>query len=235
MPNISTHAKIIKEIHSENKKLNLNYLISGSIFPDYYYFLKSQKYDDPTDLLHSILAKKYCEKMIKNAKNKKELSFAIGVYSHVIVDQKVHAYLRKNKLEKNINHLVIEHFLEIKHHTQVNKIRVCKNLIKRTISKKYYKHLKNINLFNSIKFILFNKAIYFLIKQKYTNKKRSKRKSIWNLILRVGYKRPLKRVEFTNIEKIIYPDFTLKKHIKNIEKEINLSKKEIKKKIKELI
>ncbi|MDD3178358.1 MAG: zinc dependent phospholipase C family protein [Candidatus ainarchaeum sp.] len=235
MPNISTHAKIIKEVYSKNKKFNLDYLVSGSIFPDYYYFLKYQKYNDPTNLLHSKLAKRYSEKLIKSAKNKKELSFAIGVYSHIIVDQKVHAYLRKNKLEKNINHLVIEHFLEIKQHTPVNKILICKNLIKRTIPKKYYIHLKKINLFNSIKFILFNKTIFFLIKQKYINKKRSKKKSIWNLILRIGYKRPLKRVEFTDIEKIVNPNFKLKKHIKNIEKEINLSKKEIIKKIKELI
>jgi hypothetical protein len=49
----------------------------------------------------------------------------------------------------------------------------------------------------------------------------------WDLILWVAYYKPIKRVGFKNIRKLIYPDYNLKeKHIKNIKKEMEIAKKE---------
>ncbi|MCK9292963.1 MAG: zinc dependent phospholipase C family protein [archaeon] len=240
MPNPSTHIYFAKKIVSKNSilknKINYDYLISGAIYPDFYYFVpfKTKKFigKNLSDFWHgdndnNKIGFKFAKDLVKYSKTKEEFSFALGFLSHFCLDLRIHGYFRKTHNLSNINHLILEHFLDMEHKIYVPMIKCPKRLLKEVfrkehplLSKKYILQL-NLNHIKRFSFKITYNTLKFLILKKYKNQKRAKKIMIWDLFLYLGYKKPLTQRYFKNIKRIIYPDFSLKdKHMKNMKQEM---------------
>lgn len=228
MPSISTHIYVGKNILKNNKQLNKNYFLSGYIFPDIYYFFKKENnvsdYWHETDDLNNI-GIDFGYKVIKFSKNNKELSFSLGFLSHFLVDKKVHAYLRKNYLLNNYKHQVIENFLGVEDRVSFPFLRYPKNLLEKSFTEnKNYRKQININFFRKVLFFLKINIVDILVYQKYKKKKNNF--LINFLLLNIVYNDILKK----DREKIIQPSlFIKKKYLKEVNKIILKSEKDIKK------
>jgi len=247
MPNITAHISVIKSIYYKNnlnkKKINLEYLCYGAMFPDFYYFVPiksklilgknlSNFWHDDND--NGKTGINFSKHLISFAKTKEELSFAYGFLSHFILDKYVHTYLRKHNCLKTIEHLVIEHFLDLNYKTKIPTLKYPKQLFKKVFKEKYplnyyqFKLQLDINHYKKWLYKMYNLILRWIVRKKYKNEKNTQKIMFWDLALRLGYAQPLKKNGFKHIKKLIYPDYNLKKeHIPNLKIEIEKAKKEI--------
>jgi hypothetical protein len=255
MPAPITHIHFIKQIIKENKdlfsKLNKNIIFNGAVAPDLYYGLPTKKHKYLCENLSAFwhgpnktnkIGLKFAKDLIKYSKNKKELAFAIGFLSHFILDMQVHNYLIKIKLMYNINHLVIENFLDCKYKENIPLIKFPKRLMREVFKKEcpnyYYKYKDHFNLIIFIPYLnkILNFISHFIIKRKYKSRRNTKRLMIWDIVFWIVYYKPIKKLKLKgSFKKFIYPDYNLKeKHIQKIEKEIKKAKIKFIKKIKQI-
>jgi hypothetical protein len=233
MPSISTHLYIGQKVLDNNNKLDKNYFLSGSIFPDIYYFFKKE--NNVSDYWHekddkNKIGVDFGYKLIKNSNNIKELSFSLGFLSHFLVDKKVHNYLRENNMLKNYKHQIIENFLSIEHNTKIPFLRYPKSLLLKSFkNQKSYKKQIDFNFCKKTLFLLKIKIVNWAIYEKYKKKKNN---FVLNLLLNIIYSDFPKKYR----QKVIFPDYSIKqKHLKEIKKKITSSEKEINKVIKKEI
>jgi len=254
MPDPITHIAFLKKTISKNPKLftklNKRELYSGAVAPDLYYYVpfKKHKYlgKNLSDFWHghndnNKIGLKFSKDLIKYSKDKDELSFAIGFYSHFILDMQIHEYLRKAKQLHTINHLVIEHFIDATYKGNVPLIKYPKRLMKEVFKKEhpkfYHQYMNQINItfLTPIIYKIYNIINHFIIRRKYISKRNTKRLMVWDLVLWLAYYKPIKRIGFKHLKKLIYPDYNLKeKHFLKIKIEIKKARKKFLKNIKKI-
>lgn len=254
MPNPVTHINFLKQIIKDNKsifsKLDKEQLYNGAIAPDLYYYIPIKKSlitgKNLSDFWHghndnNIIGLKFGLDLIKYSKDRNELSFAIGFYSHFILDMFVHEYLRSIKQLHNINHLIIENFLDSEYNDYVTLIKFPKRLLKEVFKEEHPKFRKQYALQIDLNFLtpylykIYNFFNHFIIRRKYISKRNTKRLMIWDLVLWGAYYKPIKRIGFKGLGKLIYPDYALKeKHILKIKIEMEKAKIDFLKGIKKI-
>lgn len=186
MPYLNTHISFVNNLIDLN--LDKKYLQSGAIFPDIGMHVKLSKIKDFTDFFHhkEPEAKKgfiFSKELIKNAKTKEELSFAIGFYSHFYLDKNVHTLFHKLKLSDD-EHLMLEFYRSYKDKDfKINKIYFPKHFFIETFKKtfkkekdlkKYVKQIESINQFKLFKYkTLINLNIKFLVENNYGTKQKN--------------------------------------------------------------
>jgi hypothetical protein len=230
MPTMLAHLGFVEKLRKKKpiffKNLDLRYLVSGSLFPDYYGFYKIQTNLNP-DFFDEIRNEKgiiFGKRMYSVAKTNAEKSFAIGFISHNVLDKHFHNYFNKHKIN-NIpeQHLMLEFFYDCKfRNVRISPVIYPENIIEKTIEKHYTNlnsktaHVTKIKLLG---YYLFLKEIQAkIVQRKYIEKK----KSYLDLLAVFFYKKPL------NLKKILVPDTKLKKmHIKNLEQKFNDAEKEM--------
>jgi len=243
MPHFNTHLKFVNNL----KKLNINkdYLKSGAIFPDIGDFVNLSKHKDLSAFLHFPEPKSkkgllLSKNLIKNAKTKKELSFAIGFYSHFFLDSTVHKYFK----DKNLNldkHLIIEYFkayLDLNY--TIKKLYFPREFFLKVFKKTFKKEKKLEEYLSQIRSIGKTKLfIYSLKVNAYSNnliKKGygGKRKKLFLLrIIFLFQKRIYLKRYNINIFNYLNPSQELKKkHLENINEIILKAQKDFLKEIK---
>jgi hypothetical protein len=252
MPDPITHIHFLKQTFKENKqlfsKLNKTILFNGAVAPDLYYYLPIKNYEyfekNLSNYWHGYyndnkIGLKFAKDLIKYSKNKKELAFGIGFLSHFILDMQIHNYLRKIKQLQNINHLVIEHFLDSKFKGYMPLIKFPKKLMRKILKKEhpkfYHQYMNQLNftIFTPYLYKIYNFINHFIITRKYKSRWNTKKLMIWDPILWLAYYKPVKRIGFKNLNKLVYPDYNLKeKYISKIEIEIKKARKKFIKEIK---
>lgn len=222
----------LKKLHNNQFDfLNINYVYSGALFPDYYGFYKIQLKKNYE--IESIIKNKngidFGKKMFSLAKTKEEKSFAIGFITHSVLDKNFHNYLKKKKTSIE-EHLMLEFFYDCK----FKKIKIPIVLYpKKIIEETLEKHYKQTNI-KKTDITLFKLWIYYLflkeIQTQIINKKYlANKKSYINGVAKIFY-----RGKF-NLNKLLTPNLDLKeKHLKNLEKEYKKSLIETNKIIEQL-
>lgn len=215
-----THIGFVNDLKKQNpkffKNLNLDYVYSGALFPDYYGFYQIQlkkKYE-----LVPIIKNKngvlFGKRMLKLSKTKEEKSFAIGFITHSILDEYFHNYFRKFNASIE-EHLILEFFYDCKFkNLKIPLVKYPSKIIEKTLLKYHKKfNLKktDITKIKLLGYYLFLKEIQTqIILKKYVAKK----KSYMDIISLFFY-----RGKF-NLKKLLNPDSQLKnKHVKKLEME----------------
>ena len=245
MPNSLTHVAIMKELEKEKPELFSNidkkYFYSGTVFPDINYFVPRKAKKNLSFYWHRTrkATLDFARIMLKLAKTKQEKSFALGFFSHAIVDEYIHKYLDKNKIFE-IKHIVLEYFLDLEYAYKIQKIKWLpwciypKKLLYLALEQDKEKRLipdLSFNFFHMINYVITIKILQSMIKTRYMHKKERKFNLI-NLLLNIFFKKS--RFEFKlNINELLHPDFKLKqKHLKNLIKKLENAKKEFAKEMK---
>lgn len=223
-----THIGFVNELKKSNRRLfsnlDLNYVYSGALFPDYYGFYKVQLKKNYE--IESIIKNKngivFGKNMLVLSKTKEERSFAIGFITHSVLDKHFHKYLKKNNTTIE-EHLMLEFFYDCKFkNLKVPIVLYPGDIIHKTLDKYYVTKIKN----RKTDITSFKLGVYYLfltqiqnqiINNKYVNSK----KSYIDIVAKFFYKGKF------NLEKLLIPDLQFKKkHIKNLEKEYAASIKE---------
>ncbi len=217
-----THLGFVKDLKKQNpkffKNLDLNYINSGALFPDYYGFYKIQlqkKYE-----LIPIIKNKngvlFGKRMLNLSKTKEEKSFAIGFITHSILDEYFHNYFRKFNASIE-EHLILEFFYDCKFkNLKIPAVKYPSKMIEKTLSK-YYTEIKfkntDISKIKLLGYYLFLKEIQTqIILKKYVAKKNSYLDIISLFFYRGCF----------DLKKMLNPDLQLKeKHVKKLEIEYN--------------
>jgi hypothetical protein len=232
MASIYTHAYFIKNIiEKEDLHLNLKWAISGAIMADLDLLSSPTK---KKHILHKFWHKddvkkgigiKFANKLLKESKNLKEKSFAIGFLSHFVLDKNVHKYLKDSSFLK---HIQIEYYLERifadnKLYFYFPKKRILEVYNKYFLeenesSRSIYKKIKKINRITILKFKITVYFIKKLVKSKYRSNK--KNKILLNFIFTIA--------SFKNkkLKSIYYPNIKYKKNNKYLIKILENTKKE---------
>ncbi|MDD4983771.1 MAG: zinc dependent phospholipase C family protein [Candidatus ainarchaeum sp.] len=236
MSHFNTHIKFVESL---NSNLDKRYLFSGSVFPDiglYVDFSKINKEKDFTHFLHfpeprSENGIKFGKALMEKAKTKKELSFAVGVYSHFFLDQTVHSYIMKNNLPM-AEHIMLEFFRA--HNDFLKRVKklylpkeFCVSVFEETFptDKEYAIQIREVGWLKLFKFRFINDYLLrHLIKTNYGEKQ----KKLWLVKLvfsffRAGYKKK----EGEDLYSYLYPSLILKKvHLSNMDRIIAKTQKE---------
>jgi len=147
MPSLFTHLNFADEEINENsnlKKLDLAAIKFGAIIPDIDYFVSKKKIKIFHFMHHNYdLGIIFAKDLLKEAKTREEVSFAIGFLSHVILDKEVHSYL-ETTVDMS-EHLHIEYTIDSRYaYEKFPKSKFPKDLFKRTIAKKHNNYIKDI-------------------------------------------------------------------------------------------
>lgn len=231
MPTVLTHLGFVEKLRKKRKtffkNIDLRYLVSGSLFPDYYGFYRIQTKLDP-EFFYEIRNQKgitFGKRMYAIAKTKEEKSFAIGFISHNILDKHFHNYFNKHDIiaDSPENHLMLEFYYDCKFKDiRVSPVIYPEGIIEKTL-KKYYKNIKSKNAYvTKIKlmgYYLFLKEIQKrIIHKKYLKNG----KSYLDLLAILFYRKPI------NLKKLLNPNKSLRnKHMKNLEKKFDAAEKEM--------
>ncbi|HOZ35427.1 MAG TPA: zinc dependent phospholipase C family protein [archaeon] len=231
MPTVLTHLGFVEILEKKRpaffKKLDLRYLVSGSLFPDYYGFYKIQTKLNP-EFFYEIRNKKgttFGKRMYAIARTKAEKSFAIGFISHNVLDKHFHNYFNKNGItaDNPEDHLMLEFYYDCKFkNIRVSPVLYPDGIIEETLNR-YYKNIKSkkayVTKIKLMGYYLFLKEIQKrIIHKKYMKKE----KSYLDLLAVLFYKKPI------NLKKLLNPNKDLKnKHIKNLEKVFAAAEKEM--------
>jgi len=236
MPTVLTHLGFVGSLKHKNtklfKSLDLNYVNSGALFPDYYGFYKIQL-NEKFAFFSEIRDEKgivFGKRMYSLAKTKEEKSFAIGFITHTVLDKYFHKYFKMQGITTIEDHLMLEFFYDCKFKNQkIKPIIYTKGIIEKTLNK-YYPNLncKNTGI-NNIKILgyyLFLKEIQIkIIHDKYL----SNRKSHIDVLASSFYR------DAALLRKLITPNLQLKKkHLKNLETEFKKAKIEMNKILEKL-
>lgn len=244
MAGLLTHTNFIKEIQDKYPELfskkDLYYLISGAIFPDFFYFTHIKDYRKYPNFSYFLHKKnnglKYAKALLKKAKTKEELYFAIGFYSHFILDKRIHIYLKHKNISKNINHQICECYLDAEFKRSKIIIpyfpkKLLKEIIKEFNEVNSKKFISQINLKNkskSVSFKLSNQVFNRIVNQKYRviSKKKTDtklKKIVTNFMKKFKYKNIGQ-----NVNLLLNPDINIKfKHVGNLYREYTLALKEM--------
>lgn len=243
MASILTHIALIKEIKNKYPKLftkkDLNYLMSGSVYPDLFYFTQIKDYNKYPNLSHFLHQDNngldFGEKLLINAKTKKEICFAIGFISHFLLDRNIHNYFHKKNIYYSIEHSICECYLDAEF--EKSKIiipyfpkKLLKNIIKEYDKKNTKKYLSQINA-NKTKLLFFklaNQVINKIVNQKYRVISKKKTKiSIQNMLIKIAQMFKYKKMGL-NVSYVLNPDIKIKfKHLENMYREYLTTVKEM--------
>jgi len=222
-----THIGFVNDLKKSNKKLfnklNIKYVYSGALFPDYYGFYKIQlkKNHEIEKIIKNKNGIDFGKKMLSLSKTKEEKSFAVGFITHSVLDEYFHKYIRKTRMGLE-EHLMLEFFYDCKFKKlKVPVVLYPKKLLEKTLNKFYTAEKikrSDITLFKLGMYYLFLKEIQTqIINKKYLGKK----KSYIDIIAKFFY-----RDKFV-LHKLLHPNLELKKkHLKNLEKEYQKALKE---------
>jgi hypothetical protein len=229
MPTVLTHLGFIEKLKKKRpvffKKLDLRYIESGALFPDYYGFYKIQINLSP-EFYYEIRNQKgvvFGKRMLSVSRTKAEKSFAIGFISHNILDKYFHNYFKKHNINSAEEHLSLEFFYDCKFkNSRISPVIYPEGLIEKTLKKHYPQfHCKKsrVTKIKLLGYYLFLKEIQSqIIHKKYV----SKEKTYLDFIASIFYKKPI------NLKKLLNPDKKIKKkHIKNLEKEFKKAEKDM--------
>jgi len=224
-----------------SEKLDRNYLLSGAIFPDMgMYVTYDKNRDDFTSFIHEEMPKsnkglKLGLELIKNAKTKEELSFALGVYSHFVLDKNVHTFIYSKKFD-GVKHLWLEFY---KAHDDleydVNAIKFPKAFFIKTFAKvfakekKLNKYLKQIKSINWIDLLQYNLESNWFVRRVIRRRYGLTKKGLFftRLLMLVFRGRYLKRYN-VDIMKYLDPDVKIKKYLPKVNELIKESETELK-------
>ena len=245
MASLLTHTNLVKEIKDKYPKLftkkDLSYLISGATFPDLFYFTHIRDYTKHPNFSNFLHKKnnglKYAKELLKKAETKKDICFAIGFYSHFLLDKKIHSYLKKRKINKHISHQICECYLDAEF--EKSKIIIPyypKKMLKQIIKEFNEEHAKkyinqiNMNKTKTFSFKISNQVINKIVNQKYRviskKKKYSKFKKILTKLTQMFKYKKMGQ----NITALLNPDLNIKfKHIENLYREYTFALKEMEK------
>jgi hypothetical protein len=223
------HISFIKEIYLDNKnlfkKINLEQLYYGSVYPDIFYVNFIPKQQNFSWYLHGVydlnFGIAFGKQLLKNAVNDKERSFAIGFISHFVLDKYVHGYLKRHKLYDKVEHMVLEFYLQAKTSAQ-EKVIVAKQqntLIDRVMERYYYKDKKKYKLnyktgklrrifFKFVCNILFKKTLF----SSYLHD--SKRSAFKNIVLGGLYYFSFRAHNY-KVKSFLYPNYEIKQKYLN--------------------
>lgn len=229
MPCIPTHLHLGRKIVKKNNKLDKDYFLSGTIYPDFYYFLKTK--NNLSNFLHekdnyNQIGIDFGYKLIEDSKDIKEISFSLGFLFHFLLDKKVHNYLRQKSYLKNYNHTVIENYLSLEHKRKIPFLKAPKRLLIK-VFKNYQKEV-NLNFLKKSIFWLKVKTLSWAIHRKYKKKKND---FLVNRVLNYGYSYE----DIKERKKIIDPLNVYKEDFKKIKKEMFKIEKEIDKIVKQTL
>lgn len=239
MPNPTTHLAAMKELIKEKPELfrniNKKYFLSGTVFPDITYFIPCKKKNNLSLYWHrnKKATLEFANKLMKEAKTKKEKSFALGFLSHAIVDKLVHKELNRLKLFK-ANHILVEYFLDGHYEKQrsIESLAYPRKLIDKALIKEKRQDLAKHSGFGIIKKLEYKFSqivVGNFVNAKYVNK--SKKFYIFDPIVRFALKKDL--FEYSIDPKLmIDPNFKFKKYVKPLLIAIEKSKKEFEKILK---
>lgn len=244
MASLLTHTNFIKEIQSKYSNLftkkDIFYLISGATFPDLFYFTHLRDYKKHPNFSNFLHKKnnglKYAKALLKKAKNKKEIYFAIGFYSHFILDKRIHNYLKNKKILKNINHQICECYLDAEFEKSKIVIpyypkKLIKEIIKEFNEENHKKYIAQINMRNKSKSLFFkisNQVVNKLVNQKYRIISKKKTDTKLKKILTKLTKMFKYKNMGNNVNLLLNPDIKIKfKHIENLYREYTLALKEM--------
>lgn len=213
-----THIAFVNDLKKNNpavfKKLNINFVYSGALFPDYYGFYKIQlkKNYEIEKIIKNKNGIAFGKKMLRIAQTKEERSFAVGFITHSVLDEFFHKYLRK--INASIEeHLMLEFFYDCKFKklkipVVVYPTKLIENTLKKYYSEELYKK-KDITKIKLFFYYLFLKEIQTqIIYKKYLDKKMS----YIDIVSKLFY-----RGQF-DLSKLLQPDLEFKKkHFKNLE------------------
>jgi hypothetical protein len=228
MPTVLTHIGFVEKLAKKRKaffkNLDMKYLLSGSLFPDYYGFYRIQTKLNP-EFFHEIRNQKgitFGKRMYALAKTKEEKSFAIGFISHNVLDKQFHNYFYKHNFTTK-DHLMLEFYYDCKFkNIRVSPILYPDGIMEKTL-KKYYKNIKSkkshVTKIKLMGYYLFLKEIQNrIVHKKYLKKE----KSYLDFLAILFYKKPF------DLKKLLNPDKNLRnKHMKNLEKRYATAEKEM--------
>ncbi len=219
------HISFIKEIYLENQKhfkgLDLEQLCYGAVYPDIFYVNIFPNKNNLSWYLHGLYDLNFGivfgKQLLKNAVNNKEKSFAIGFISHFVLDKYIHGYLKKYKMYDQVEHMVLEFYLQAKTSVQ-EKIIVGKQqntLIDRVIERYYFKDQKKYKIKYKVtrlrkiffKFVcntLFRKTVF----TSYVHA--SKRNVFKNIFLGGLYYLPFRAHQY-KVKSFLYPNYEVSK------------------------
>ena len=213
-----THLAIVNELKNCKKQLfdwlAMDYVYSGALFPDYcfFYWLCLNKHCGFEGRIKNEKGIAFGETLFKVSKNREELSFAVGVISHCVLDKHFHKYLKENNIKKE-SHLAMELFYDCRYlNLDVPKLRYPKRFIERTLAECYgYKQEKfGITKFGLNIYTLFLREIKNqILKKKYAGKGETSYIDLLAL---------LSKFKKMNMKKLLNPKLNNKeKHLKNLE------------------
>ncbi len=242
MAHFNTHLKFVEPLIS---KLDKNYLLSGTVFPDiglYVNFSNKKHQKDFTHFFHypepeSKIGLEFGRALIAKAKTKEELSFAIGFYSHFCLDKAVHTYIMGNSLTLD-EHIILEFFRAyIDFEKRVKRLYFPKKFVASVFEELYTQnkdncdHLRVVGRWKLFRFKFITE--YFLrhlIKLNYGKKQKKLR--IIKCIL--SFFQPFYKRKY-NVDLFLYlhPPLSLKKkHLANLNRIIEKTQKDFLKELK---
>lgn len=243
MPALLAHMNLVKDLVKENPKIfssaDLKYLVQGATFPDIYYIteLKSivkkpnlSKFIHENDIDYS-----FAKTLLKKSKNKPERLFAIGLLSHLILDKRVHDYLKEKGIYTDIKHMVSEYYLETKfQNSKIPTPRLPLKLIKEGLKEQYPKdyNIYKTRIKLSIKSVLFYEfANTFIIKKiingRYRTENNKTRWSLLNLPFKLARMSKYKKMGY-DYTALLNPDISVKTlYLEDLYKKYIQSKKEL--------
>jgi len=213
-----THLAIIKELKNSNKqlfdRLAMDYVCSGALFPDYcfFYWLCLNKRCGFENRMKNEKGIAFGKTLVVVSKSREELSFAVGVISHCVLDKHFHKYLKENNLKKE-SHLAMELLYDCRYlNLDIPKLRCPKRFIERTLAECYgYKQEKfGITRFGLNIYTLFLREIKNqILKKKYAGKREASYVDLLAL---------LPKFKKMDMKKLLNPKLNNKeKHLKNLE------------------
>ena len=164
MPSLFTHLNFVDEEINKNpilKKLDSTAIKLGSIIPDIDYFVYKKKVKIFHFMHHNYdLGITFAKDLLREAKTREEVSFAMGFLSHVILDKEVHSYLEKTV--DTSEHILLEYIIDSRYAYDVfPKSIFPKDLFRRTITKKHNNYLQDINHITSFNLWFYKIAFFF--------------------------------------------------------------------------
>ncbi len=164
MPSLFTHLNFIDEEINKNKdlkKLNSSILKFGSIIPDIDYFVRKKKVKIFHFMHHNYdLGIGFAKDLLREAKTRDEVSFAIGFLSHTILDKEVHSYLETNV--DTSEHLQLEYIIDARYaYERFPKAKFPRDLFRRTITNKHKNYVSDIKHINCMHIQEYRLAFFF--------------------------------------------------------------------------
>jgi len=202
MPSLFTHLNFVDEEINKNsilKKLDIAEIKLGSIIPDIDYFVSKKKIKIFHFLHHNYdLGITFAKDLLREAKTREEVSFAIGFLSHVILDKEVHSYLEKEVDASE--HFRLEYIIDSRYAYEVFPRSIFpKDLFRRTITKKHNNYIKDINHITPFNLWFYKIAFFFYKSLIISRFIRARAKWYHNLLTIVSENKKHKKIKIKNI------------------------------------